>query len=440
MATYDLVKDEVVYPAASQNEMTPEQLASLPFPHRFEGKAQTFFNEDKLSFGPRLGIAFRPFGTGNMVVRAGYGIFYGSPQGYATNRNSSSVAPWQAWLNLGAFGSTGGRAFFWDVLQPEVSAGQNFSVGNIRMAENGFHNPYSQQWNLTIQKELPGSMAFEVGYVGSRSVHLEFEHIGKKFAPLYGFEDFGLGAGLRISSSGQDAKYHALEMTLERRFSAGLAFRTNYTWGKLLNDTPERFDATVGSVAVVQKQDEWGRSQSDMTHIFNFSGIYELPFGIGRQWGSGWNRGVDAALGGWKLNFLLDTNSGAPVNVTYGGVLRPDWVPDRTGDVGKQTRQEWIDPTAFQARSPSNSGQGNVGRNFFDGPNFFNLDFGISKLFLMPGTESHTLEVRAEMANATNHPNLFLGAQRIDVSQPGTSTLRNAFPMRRLQWGIRYAF
>ena len=437
MATYDLVQDVVRYPAAARDEMTPEQLASLDFPHQFEGPAQTFFDEDKLNLGPRLGIAFRPFGTGNMVVRAGYGIFFGSPQGFATNRNSTSVAPWQAWLNLGAFGTTGGRAFFWDVLQPEVGEGKNFSVGNIRMAEPGYHNPYSQQWNLTIQKELGRSMAFEVGYIGSRSVHLEFEHLGKKFAPLYGFEDFALGAGLRISSSGQDAAYHALQMTLERRFAAGLAFRTNYTWSKLLNDTPEHFDATVGSNAILQKPDEWGQGQGHTSHIFNLSGIYELPFGRGRQWGADWNRGVDAVLGGWKVNFLMDTNSGSPVNALW-GVLRPDWAPGREGDKGNQTRELWIDPTAFQDRS--SDGQGNVGRNIFDGPNFFNLDFGISKLFLIPGTETHTFEFRAEMANATNHPNFFFPSQRIDVSQPGTSTLRNAFPMRRLQWGIRYAF
>lgn len=246
------------------------------------------------------------------------------------------------------------------------------------------------------------------------------------------------GAGLRISSSGQDATYHALQMTLERRFATGLAFRTNYTWSKQLNDTPEHFDATVGSNAILEKQDEWGRGQGDTTHIFNLSGIYELPFGQGRQWGADWNRGVDAALGGWKVNFLMDTNSGSPVNALWGGLLRPDWVPGREGDTGNQSREMWIDPTAFQAQS--SSGQGNVGRNLFDGPNFFNLDFGISKLFLIPGTETHTFEVRAEMANATNHPNFFFPSQRIDVAQPGTSTLRNAFPMRRLQWGIRYAF
>ena len=439
MARYDLVTDEVIYPADAQEQMTPDERSALLFPHRFDGPAQTFFDEDKGSFGPRLGIAFRPFGTGNMVVRAGYGIFYGSPQGYAVNRNSSSVAPWQAWLNLGAFGSTGGRVFLWDELQSEVSTLQYLAVGNIRMPENGFHNPYMQHWNLTIQKELPGGMAAEVGYIGSRGVHLEFEHQGRKFASLYGYEDFGLGGGLRISTSGHDSKYHAIQMTLERRFAAGLAFRTNYTLGNLQNDTPEHFDTTVGSHVSVQKHEEWGRGQGHMTHIVNLSGIYELPFGRQRYWGGNWNRVADTVLGGWKVNFLLDANSGAPVNVLWGGVLRPDWAPNKGPDrLPKPSRQRWVDPTHFTAQSGPR--QGNVGRNIIDGPNFINLDFGISKLFGIPGTETHTMEVRVEIANATNHPNLFFPSQRIDVSQPGTVTLRNAYPMRRIQWGLRYAF
>lgn len=435
IARFDLHRDEVIYPEKARSQMTPDQLDALEFPFRFEGSARSYPEAAKGNFSPRLGLAFRPFGGNDTVVRAGYGLFYGSPQGFAVVRNWK-VAPWQAWLNFGDFVGPG-RLMFVDQKIPEVETVQYLTPGDIRMPEEGFKNAYVQHWNLTIQRALGGDVAVELGYAGSRGVHLEFEHRGQKFAHLYGFQDYFMGAQLRISSSGHDSKYHALQTTLQKRYSRGLTFRANYTWSKLMNDTPELFDTGSASDPLIEKRTEWSRGQADLTHNFNLSGIYELPFGRGQAWGAAWSRGLDAVLGGWKLNFLMNAHSGAPMNVLWGPTFRPDLVPGSKASLDNPTRDRWIDPGVFQ-RPSCFPCQGNVGRNIVNGPGFFDTDLGVSKIFRIPGTENHTLEVRGELFNAFNHPNLFRAAT--DVSQPGSERLTGAFPMRRVQLGLRYAF
>jgi len=304
------------------------------------------------------------------------------------------------------------------------------------MPEPGFKNAYSQQWNLTIQKSLTPSLALEVGYVGSRAVHLDYEVWGRKYAPLYGRRDFFLGNSLRLDSSGFDSRYNGLQATLEKRFSQGLSFRLNYTYSNLMNNTTEAFDVQSGHWAINNRQ-EWSRGEADLRHNMNFSGIYELPFGRRRTFGANWNREVDAVLGGWKLNYIVQAHSGAPINVLWaGGSFRPDFVPGRSPFVDNQSADRWFDNTAFKAPACGMECQGNVGRNFFDGPNFFNLDLGVSKIFTI--TEGHRVDARAEFFNATNHPNRF-GAGG-DVSVPTSVILRSAFPMRRLQVAVRYSF
>jgi hypothetical protein len=325
-----------------------------------------------------------------------------------------------------------------DTLIPEFQSTDYTTPGDIRMAEPGFKNPYTQHWNVTVQTSLGRDMAVEIGYVGSRSVHLDFETWGRKLAPLYGREDFWLGQNLHISTAGNDAQYNALQFSLQKRYSAGLSFRLNYTYANLMNDTDEYFDAATSGHYVINKRAEWARSQADLRHNFNFSGLYELPFGRGRRFGDSWHRGLDAVLGGWRISYILEANSGAPINVLWGGNFRPDLVEGKDPNLSDPSPSRWFDTTAFKVQGCVQPCQGNVGRTVIEGPNFGNLDLSIAKSFTI--TETHRVEVRGEAFNATNHPNLFRGGQQVDVTQPGADRLLNSFPMRRVQLAVRYSF
>ena len=436
---YDLVDDIVVYPSALEAQLSQEQKDSLKFPHRYTGPSTTFLGADKMDFSPRVGLAYRPFGGSDMVVRAGYGVFYGSPMGYAIARNWQA-APWQAWLNYGVWGGKPPFPRRFADVQPELGTEEYYIPGNIRVPEAGWQNAYTQHWNFTIQKEIARDMALEVVYAGARGAHLDFEHPGRLFAPIYGRDDFALGGNLRLNTSGADSRYNALQVILQRRFSGGLAFRANYTWGKLMNDTPERFDAAANSTVahLYRKDQEWGLGQANLRHNVNFSGIFELPFGRNGRWGSSWNRGLDALLGGWRLSYIFDANSGGPINVHWGAFLRPDLASEKKqANLPKKSRSRsrWFDPAAFVAPPPGR--QGNVPRNAIEGPNYANLDLGIGKIFTVH--EEHRVEFRVEMFNATNHPN-FYGGSTVDVTQPSATRLLSAWPMRRVQIGVRYSF
>ena len=140
---YDLVDDIVVYPSALEAQLSPEQRASLKFPHRFTGPSTTFLGADKMDFSPRAGLAYRPFGGSDMVVRAGYGVFYGSPMGYAVARNWQA-APWQAWLNYGVWGGTPPFPRRFAETQPELGTEEYYVPGSIRVPESGWQNAYTQ--------------------------------------------------------------------------------------------------------------------------------------------------------------------------------------------------------------------------------------------------------------------------------------------------------
>jgi hypothetical protein len=349
-----------------------------------------------------------------------------------------AVAPWAAFLYYTNVPTPVRSLMVADRILPELASNVYTTPGDIRMPEPGFKNAYNQQWNLTVQQSLPGNMALEIGYVGSRAVHLDFELWGRRYASLYGLQDFFLGPSLRLSASGFDSRYNALQTTLEKRFSRGLSFRLNYTFANLMNNTPELFDVDTSSHFVIDHSKEWARSQADLRHNLNFSGIYELPFGRRRPWGANWHRVLDGILGGWKLNYILEANSGAPINVLWGPIFRPDLVPGRSPFVSDPNPSRWFDVSAFKVQGCTAPCQGNTGRNLLDGPNFFNVDLGISKIFFI--TETHKLDARLELFNATNHPNLFRGGQQVDVSLPGAGALLSAYPMRRVQVAVRYSF
>lgn len=438
VARYDFATDEVIYPAALRDTLSADVRAGLKFRHRFDGPSTSYEHPSKFNFAPRFGFAFRPFGNSSTVIRSGYGIFYASPQGFSTTRNWR-VGPWAEYLPLGQSPASLTRPVMYiDKVQPELATTDYLTPGDVRMPEPGFKNAYTQQWNLTIQRAIVRDLSIEAGYVGSRGVHLDFEVWGQRYASLYGRSNFFLGDSLRVNSSGFDSRYNSLQLTLQKRYSAGYSFRLNYTYGNLMNNTPDAYSADQGGHWAIVQRNEWARSDADVRHNLNFSGIYELPFGRNRALGANWNRVTDAFLGGWKLNYLLELNSGNVINVLWGPRFRPDLVPGRNPVLEGRSDFAWFDPSAFRAPACAAPCQGNVGRNVLDGPNFRNLDLGISKLFYI--RESHRIDARLEAFNSTNTANFSAGGLNVDVSQPASNRLRTVAPMRRVQIAVRYSF
>lgn len=129
------------------------------------------------------------------------------------------------------------------------------------------------------------------------------------------------------------SRYNALQMEVRRRFTNGLTFQANYTFQKTLTDAPgtgqTRFEPLIDNA---QPDVEYGIADTDTTHVFNFNGIYELPFGRGKQFFSGVNSWVDRLIGGWQVTSIIRMSSGAPFSITdVRGTL------NRAGRSGRQT-------------------------------------------------------------------------------------------------------
>jgi len=206
------------------------------------------------------------------------------------------------------------------------------------------------------------------------------------------------------------ANYNGMIVTLQHRLSNTFSLMTNWTWSKCLDIEDAQGDLAGGTVENPNDPAmDYGPCGSDYRHIVNLSLIAKSEF----HWTS---RLMRLALNNWELAPLMETHSGGPLNVTAGGDFsltdvgndRPNLIPgvnpyhEVTFQKAKtEGAREYLNPAAFaEVTTP---GYGNIGRNAFRGPAFFNIDAQISRLF--PIHERYVLDLRLESFNMLNHPN-----------------------------------
>ncbi|MGH9709244.1 MAG: TonB-dependent receptor, partial [Candidatus Acidiferrales bacterium] len=273
---------------------------------------------------------------------------------------------------------------------------------------SGFHNPYVQSYNLTVQRQVTSSLGLQAGYVGSRGIHLRLSRnlnqpaIGTSTVPfpaLSASSSIRPGAGLgnitEIDSSGI-SNYNALWVTANKRFAAGLQFNASYTYSKSL-DYNSLSSQGVTLEDSTNPRLNYGPSDFDARNRFVINAIYDLPFKGNRL------------VSGWELGLISQAQSGNPLTILFNNTtatgnrtLRPDAsAPVQT--TGNPAN--WIaNPTVLS--SPSVGGVfhfGNVGRNTVIGPTFVNTDFSLIKKTKI--TERLNAEFRAEVFDIFNHPN-----------------------------------
>ena len=214
-------------------------------------------------------------------------------------------------------------------------------------------------------------------------------------------------AGLGCSCT--NTSYNALQISLNRRFSRGLMFISNYTWAKSLDDISDDTDGAGQGLLIPtdnrNRRLDWGRSDYDIRHQFRAAVIYELPFFRSGRF--------SRVLGGWVTNTIFDWSSGYPFTVSSGRTTLWPGITTRAlfnGDptkVGKLVKGgntvtfiDDADKAKFSVPAP---GQAGAGRNIFTGPGFFQTDFGLHKTFQV--RERVRLELRGEFFNVFNTPN-----------------------------------
>jgi Carboxypeptidase regulatory-like domain len=409
-------------------------------------------DDDKTNFAPRVGWAWNP--TEKTSFRAGTGIFYmqdtGNPR-FDMARNLSGrrrdntllLTPDLTWdvpfRGVGSANDCG-------VAPPLVCLTNVYVLGNMPNRKT----PYMLQYLFNVQRELGGSTALEVGYLGSHSYRLERmfdwnETIPGVTGSVQSRKPYPEFTKVQEVGNVAEAKYNSLAVKLTRRLHQGLSVLGGYTLSKS-TDNGSGIRTLNGDTLFPQDsfclQCEWALSIFDVRHRFVASVLYELPFGAGKPMVTD---GVGAMiLGGWQVSAIVNASSGFPRNVTVGtdrsntggGQDRPNATGQEVElSSDQRTIQRWFNTAAYSLNDLGT--WGNVGRNTVTGPGIASLDASIIRNFRLPA--SKTLQFRFEAFNALNNP--IWNDPNTTLTSPlyGTITTTRK-PMRELQIGLKFVF
>ena len=463
---------------------------------------------DKTSLEPRIGFSWKPMGSDKTAIRAGYGIIHDSAwnqggQGLWQNPPFyAEVDPCTFCLTYGVAAGSLSGGFLLPAGTPSttpVAGGAVFSspvnpqsyTGTIQSQNRDFKQGIIQQFNLNVERQLPGNVVLTVGYGGSRSAHILVSQLnenisspsacpgGSNFVPGYtvgcGFPSFPYAAAFQSVDTNNSigaARYDSLQVKAETKSTRhGLYALFGYTYSRnfdsgLTDGLGTNPGAMYYPLPGFNKLD-WGLSQLNLNDSFTASVLYDLPFGQGKRYGSNWNGATNAILGHWQLDLIERATSGFPLFVvdsadesgvffSYNGntFQRPNQVgdPNTAGNEGGSTGcptkihtlQNWFNPCAF-AKAPTGE-LGTAPRAPVYGPRFVNTDFSVIKDFPLTFREGMNLQFRAEFFNLFNHPQFFLegfgGTGEQDISTQSSfgvinQTVNNA---RLVQFALKLNF
>jgi hypothetical protein len=432
------------------------------------GVPDAIINSEWLKFGPRAGFAYDPLGNGKMSIRGGYGIFYDTPRLVVYNifpgRQPFSVGtvvtnpyslsdPYRGQPNV-----VNALVNYARGVPPGTTSFQFVTPIPVSSVSSGFTNGYAQQWNLNVQRELIKDFVVTAAYVGTKGTHLQIpeEANGAPYIPgncgvspcstsgnvnqrrLY--QPFALVES--IQSNG-NSTYHALQLSLKKRFAAGYSILSSYTFSKFIDMAADDGHGSTSSLAT--DPFNWffdrGLSDNNVRHRFTTSFVWEVP--AFRKSG-GLKRAV---LGGWQLNGIVLLQSGLPFSVTAGTNRslsggagdRADLIGSGpVSTYGDQSRGQYIskyfDTTRFAL--PALGTFGTAGRNILQGPGYADVDMSAFKSFRI--TESKSVTLRWEVFNLFNHANFNNPSGNFSSAVFGQIT--SAKDPRIMQVGMKFIF
>jgi hypothetical protein len=473
------------------NAISPLQVPGLP---QLKGgldfasnNQRSPYNVDPMNFGPRVGLAYRTFK--DIVIRTGYGIFFDPIKGAASGTGGGGFTGFNfntpfvlTYNNDGATPSAriSNPLPSGPQLPPGSSQGllTGLGLGISGPIQTWNNTPYIQTWNFGLERELKGNILIDANYVGTKGTHLYFGGAGSinylgpwvetlnssQIAQLNSFVPnpfYGIitNPASSLSSktvqqsqllkpypqftglSGNDppwanSTYNALQLRVEKRFSNGLQLLGTYVFSKSIDDASVACGCTTWLGGATSLQDpnrrylERSVSQYDIPQVFQFSYVYQFPFGRGKHWGSHLNPIVDAVLGGWQTNGIWRFDNGMPLSLTVSnsralptyGTQRPNLLGTLTRNNGPNwLNQYFADPQ--DAVTPAPFTVGNAPREISTAraPGTATTALSLFKQFSLAALrEGSLLEFRAEAFNALNHPqfaapNLTVGSSAFGI-------------------------
>jgi len=376
---------------------------------------------DTKDFAPRIGVAWDPFKTGKTSVRAGYGIFYDSPSVGTQENGEFSNPPFAQNITIST-----------TVLNKpgSVVANVNLLPPALTVQQSDWKQPYVQEWSLDVQREVWHKWFVDAGYFGNKGSRLvgvidineprplayvaagitapindARTQLLNRVRPFLGYD------AINVFSSRFDSNYHAMQVSVQKRFTGNSLISMNYTYSHGITNAQSDFRTPQNSYDLAAER---GESALDRRQVFNVSYIYELPFYKSQSAFTG------HVLGGWEVSGIVNAYTGLPLTVTGGrridpaglGLLDPNSFagrrPDQVSDPNNgapHTFSQWFNTAAF-VNPPNAAGPpGNSRRGAVRGPGLQRWDIS---LFKNTKIREHTsLQFRAEAFNIFNHTNFY---------------------------------
>ena len=409
---------------------------------------------DLNNFAPRVGISWQPGFLHGTVIRAGGGIYY--PAENAIYELFAITAPGvaivQSIANQSAVTPTYvlGQNVFPPMAQKTItrSFADNIS-GTITALDSKLRTTYLEQWSLAIQHTLNKSTIAEIDYIGSQS---------RKLPIRWNADDCSIAGSYVCDSSVRpykqfnyiyeaanegSASYNSLVAKLQRQFSNGLSFVTNYTWSKVLSNT-EQGGVPVGiNERGTCLSCDRGMAGYNIPQRLVASSVWNLPLGRGQRYLNGISPALNRVVGGWTLDTIATFSKGNPFTVLAASSTTMDPMTQFRADQSCNGRSSlknkdvrsnghyWFDKACFT--TPAANHFGNSGTNIITGPGVDNWDIGAGKLIALH--ESTNLQFRADAFNAFNH------AQFLNPDSTMTDTnfgkITTVGPSREFQFSLK---
>ena len=436
------------------------------------------------NWAPRVGLSYEPSFIKNTLVRGGWGLYYTTQQ--AVNIQYAVVSQYITINNAVSNTQPNPTYVLGQNVLPSVTVGQitqpqaNSITGPIQYLAKTYRSPYISQWNFDVQHTFGTRYLVDVGYIGSAGYRLPLNYnpfdcsapgsnlcidannpYNGKYTYMQEVDTIGFG------------NYNSLLIKFQRQFSRGLTLLANYNYSKSLSASQEGGNGTLNQRRSCLPYCDYGPTTYNVPQSLVISGVYELPFGHGRAFGSRLPAAVDAVAGGWDVDAITTMQKGNPINLTAPnntawspGVIRVNtycngrallanknlrtnggfWLKAQTAGNTEAQGSCYVDPSLDPVNRTGanntlpNGARAAFGTSSFDsltGPGINNWDIGVHKVFSLYRETHFTL--RGEFFNAWNHAQFANPVSAVSANNFGqvTSTQHDA---REIQIGGTFAF
>ena len=510
-ANFDFNPISLILPSGQKTQLTPTLGTELTIQNN---GSRGLISPDLNNFAPRIGLAYQF--SDKVVIRSGYGIFYGGQENGPFSNPSPGFNP--PFLSSEAFNT--------NCTAPSANGAANQQDCSISSANNGglplnvlsqgfpstslsnpnapelysldphLVTPYTQQWHLGIEYQLPADTVFEISYGGSRGLKLFAFYNGNQAVPVLGTDSLptaprrpaqnndwpgangpcdlnpannyadasncnpALDVSIDTFRSNAQSNYDSLQVRLEKRYSHGLQYEAAYTWAHALDNASS---ASLGSVNNGDFQDQrfpnqnYGNADFDVRHRFVFNYVYDLPFGRGRAIAKDASGVVNRIIGDWQMTGVFSAATGnyytaTDINNVSGGDCGGSvgFYCSRPTMVGNPNSTPCIAGTLFNTCAFANNTTlgtfGNAPRNNIEGPGYKAWDTSLVKQFSI--SEHKHFEFRAEFFNVLNRVNYLFGQfgaisaepTPLEFGQTGFGFPLAARAPRQIQFALKFYF